>query len=85
MYVEIMWGNASMRHEAEERERERERESIFTLVILWATVKLLSKEFSFKVSLLHRRLVLLGDLVLLLLVRRAVVVLVGSCRVFKSL
>ncbi len=45
----------------------------------------LSTESGFEVSLLHRRLVLLGDLVLLLLVRRVVVVLVSSCRVFKSL
>jgi hypothetical protein len=79
VYVELMCGNVSMRYEA------KERESMFTLVFVWATVKLLSTESDFKVSLLHRRLVLLGDLVLLLLVRRALVVLVSSCSVFKSL
>ncbi len=74
-----MCGNVSMRYEANEIEQ------MFALVFWWANVRLLSVESGFKVTFLHRRLVLLRDLVLLLLVRRAVVLLASSCRVFKSL
>jgi hypothetical protein len=47
-------------------------------------VKLVSVESGFKVSLLHRRFVLSGDSILLLLMRGAVLVLVECLRVCSS-